>query len=84
MSGDGATEELARYAKMMHIEKKANARNCKEFRTISLICQASKIMLKVLKKKRIETKVEAINHLGEDQFGYLDFGEGEAREMQSV
>lgn len=27
-------------------------------------------MLKVLKKKRIETKVEAINHLGEDQFGF--------------
>lgn len=54
---------------MILIEKKANAVNHKDFRAICFICHVSKSMLKVL-QKCIETKVEAINHLGEDQFGF--------------
>lgn len=51
------------------IEKKVNALECKDYRTLSLLCHASKIMLRIL-KKRIEGKVEAVNFLGEDQFGF--------------
>ena len=36
---------------MIHLPTKNNAVNCSDYRTISLICYASKIMLKVLTKK---------------------------------
>src|SRR6218665_2538248 len=47
------------------IEKKANATECGDFRTISLIPHASKIVLKIL-TKRITTKAEEF--LGKNQF----------------
>jgi len=53
---------------MILLEKKQNATRC-DFRTISLICHASKILLKVL-QKRIEAKTSAISFLTEDQFGF--------------
>src|SRR6218665_3218798 len=49
------------------IEKKANATECGDFRTISLIPHASKIGLKIL-TKRIITKAEEF--LGKNQFGF--------------
>ena len=49
------------------IEKKENAVDCEDHRTISLICHASKILLKVL-TKRIEGKVK--DFLSNRQFGF--------------
>ena len=65
--GEKATQELCDICKDMYEEgkwpddftrtvmipltKKNNAVNCSDYRTISLICHASKIMLKVLTKK---------------------------------
>lgn len=54
---------------MVPIKKKPNATECGDYRTISLISHASKIVLKIL-TKRIQGKVNAINTLGEDQFGF--------------
>ena len=54
---------------MVPLEKKANATECGDYRTISLISHASKIMLKIL-TKRTEAKAEAINFIGEDQLGF--------------
>src|SRR6266516_1762439 len=52
---------------MIPLPKKNNATKCSDYRTINLICHASKIMLKVL-TKRIEAKA---NHLlGRNQFGF--------------
>ena len=51
------------------MEKKPNATDCGDFRTISLLGHAAKVMLKIL-TKRIEAKVQAIGHIGEDQFGF--------------
>ena len=42
---------------MIPLPKKNNAVNCSDYRTISLICHASKIMVKVL-TKRIEAKAK--------------------------
>ena len=42
---------------MIPLPKKNNAINCSDYRTISLICHASKIILKVL-TKRIEAKAK--------------------------
>ena len=44
---------------LIPLPKKTNAMECEEYRTISLICHASKILLKVL-TKRIEAKVNII------------------------
>src|SRR3989441_12836992 len=52
---------------MIPLTKKNNAVNCSDYRTISLICHASKIMLKVL-TKRIEAKPKHL--LGRNQFGF--------------
>ena len=52
---------------MIPLPKKNNAIKCEDYRTISLISHASKIMLKIL-TKRLEAKV---NHLiGRNQFGF--------------
>ena len=50
------------------LEKKPNAK-CEDFRTITLISHAAKILLKVL-QKRIEAKVDAVHFLSDDQFGF--------------
>src|SRR6267154_2030669 len=52
---------------MIPLPKKNNAVNCSDYRTISLICHASKIMLKVL-TKRIEARAGHL--LGRSQFGF--------------
>src|SRR6218665_1733159 len=81
--GEKATEELVLLCKRMYekgewpddfkksivapIEKKPNATECGDFRTISLIPHASKIVLKIL-TKRITTKAEEF--LGKNQFGF--------------
>jgi len=54
---------------MLPLEIKPNATRCEDFRTITLISHAAKILLKVL-QKRIEAKVDAICFLSEDQFGF--------------
>jgi len=53
---------------MIPIKKKANAVECGDYRTLSLICHASQILLKVL-NIRIENKAE--DFIGENQFGFL-------------
>jgi len=52
---------------MIPLQKKANAVECSDHRTISLISHASKIMLKVL-TKRIEEKAKDL--IGRNQFGF--------------
>ena len=54
---------------MIPLQKKPNATKCEDYRTISLISHASKIMVKVL-QKRIEAKVETTQFLTDDQFGF--------------
>ncbi len=54
---------------MIPIPKKAHATECGDFRTISLICHATKIILKIL-TKRIETKVDTVKGIDDLQFGF--------------
>jgi len=54
---------------MIPLEKKANATDCRDFQTISLISHASKIMLKIL-SKRTEVKAREVNYVTEEQFGF--------------
>ena len=49
------------------IEKKAGAQECSDYRTISLISHASKIILRIL-TERLENKAKS--YLGEDQYGF--------------
>jgi len=81
--GEHATMEMIQICKKMYekgtwpqefkrletilIKKKANAMECGDYRTLSLICHASKILLKVL-NRRIENKAKAF--IGENQFGF--------------
>jgi len=51
------------------LKKKPNATECSDFRTISLLGHAAKVLIRVL-MKRIEAKANAINHIGKDQFGF--------------
>ena len=52
---------------MVPLQKKANAVECTEYRTLSLISHASKILLKIL-AKRIQPKADYTN--GKTQFGF--------------
>ena len=52
---------------MIPLPKKPNATECGDYRTISLIPHASKIMLKIL-IKRIESKAK--HFIGQNQFGF--------------
>lgn len=54
-------------AVMIPLKKKPNAVECEDFRTISLIPHASKIMLRIL-TKRIEAKAK--DFIGRSQFGF--------------
>jgi len=49
------------------IDKKCGAQDCGDFRTISLVSRASKIVLKIL-TRRLESTAES--YLGKDQFGF--------------
>jgi len=51
------------------LQKKPNATECGDHHTISLTSHASKILLKIL-VKRLETKVDFIHFVGENQFGF--------------
>src|SRR3989442_11314975 len=52
---------------MIHLPTKNNAVNCSDYRTISLFCYASKIMLKVL-TKRIKEKAKHLFRLNQFMF----------------
>ena len=52
---------------MIPIEKKIEATDCSDFKTISLICHASKIFLGILKKSNTS---KADEYLGKDQYGF--------------
>ena len=52
---------------MIPLPKKSNATDCCQYRTISLISHASKILLKII-KKRIDPKIHEV--LGENQYGF--------------
>ena len=52
---------------LVPLQKKINAVNCEDHRTISLISHASKIMVKIL-TERIEYKAK--NFIGRNQFGF--------------
>ena len=52
---------------LIPLEKKPNAVHCEDYRTISLISHASKILMKVL-TKRIEAKAKEL--IGRSQFGF--------------
>ena len=54
---------------MLPLENKPNATRCEDFRTITIISHAAKILLKVL-QKRIEAKVDTVRFLSDDQFGF--------------
>jgi len=54
---------------LIPLKKKPNALKCEDHRTISLITHASKIVIRIL-TKRVQAKTEAVNGLGEDQFGF--------------
>jgi len=49
------------------IDKKCGAQDCVDFRTISLVSHASKIVLKIL-NRRLESTAES--YLEKDQFGF--------------
>ena len=63
---------------MVPLQKKPNATECADHRTISLLSHASKIILKIL-YNRIEAKAESISAIGEDQFGFRKAKEQEMR-----
>ena len=52
---------------IIKIKKKIGATDCSDFRTISLICHASKSVPGIL-NKRITSKAD--EYLGEDQYGF--------------
>jgi len=52
---------------MIPIQKKVNAKECGDYRTISLVSHASKILLKIL-NKRIEARAKGF--IGRNQFGF--------------
>ena len=52
---------------MIPLPKKNNVTSCSDFRTKSFICHASKIVLRIL-KKRLEAKGQHL--LGRNQFGF--------------
>ena len=65
LSGEWPDDMMASI--VIPIEKKQGAQECVEFRTISLVSHASKILLKIL-TRRLEAKAEAF--LGDDQYGF--------------
>jgi hypothetical protein len=52
---------------LVPLPKKEQATECQDYRTISLICHASKVILKVL-KRRMEAKAEMF--ISKNQFGF--------------
>jgi Reverse transcriptase (RNA-dependent DNA polymerase). len=52
---------------MVEIHKKTNANTCKNFRTLSLVSHASKILANII-KRRLENILE--DYLDQDQYGF--------------
>jgi hypothetical protein len=67
MYRDGNIPEDFTKSKIVLIPKKGNSTECKNYRTISLLTHASKILLIII-KNRIRKKTE--KELDEDQFGF--------------
>ena len=67
MYDEGIWPEYFTRVVMIPLQKKPNAEECEDHRTISLIPHASKIMLKIL-TKRIESK--AVGFIGKNQLGF--------------
>ena len=67
MYEDGEWPEDFRKSIVIPIKKKRNAIECQDFRTISLISHAAKIMLRIL-TRRLEGK--ANEYIGRNQFGF--------------
>src|ERR1043165_3207476 len=65
----GEWPEDFRQTIVIPIQKKRNAINCEDHRTISLLTHASKILLRII-TKRLQTKAETDNCLGEEQYGF--------------
>ena len=55
------------YSVIITIQKKCGAQDCVDFRTISLVLHASKIVIKIL-AQRLESTAES--YLGKDQSGF--------------
>ena len=65
----GEWPEDFRQTIVIPIQKKRNAINCEDHRTISLLTHASKILLRII-TKRLQTKAETDKCLGEEQYGF--------------
>lgn len=61
------TSEKTRRSIFVAIPKRSNANECKDFRTISLLPHAMKLLPKII-QRRIHTKLE--NEIAEEQFGF--------------
>ena len=64
---DGTWPDDFMKSMIIPLEKKPNATDCGDFRTISLIAHASKILLKIM-TCRLEAKCK--DFIGSDQFGF--------------
>jgi hypothetical protein len=67
MYRDGEWPEQFCESVILPIKKKPNAMECKEYRTLSLICHSSKIMLRIL-TRRLERIAES--YISPSQFGF--------------
>src|ERR1043165_900868 len=65
----GEWPEDFRQTIVIPIQKKRNAINCEDHRTISLLTHASKILLRII-TKRLQTKAETDKCLGEEQYWF--------------
>ncbi|XP_008482128.1 craniofacial development protein 2-like [Diaphorina citri] len=63
----GEIPEDFKQSRMVMLPKKTNSRKCSDFRTLSILSHASKILTTIV-KKRIEDKIDA--NLDNDQFGF--------------
>jgi len=65
------TDTESGYELLFIIYSRHLSTECSDFRTISLLGHAAKVLIRVL-TKRIEAKAKknAINHIGKDQFGF--------------
>jgi len=68
-------------SKSITIPKKGNATNCTNYRTITLLSHASKILLTII-KNRLKRKIE--DQLGKEQFGFRREGERERRTREAI
>uniref|UniRef100_A0A8D9A7F9 Craniofacial development protein 2 n=2 Tax=Cacopsylla melanoneura TaxID=428564 RepID=A0A8D9A7F9_9HEMI len=63
----GEVPEDFKESRMVMLPKKANSKKCGDYRTLSILSHASKILTTII-KRRIEEKIDA--NIDEDQFGF--------------